>query len=255
MFLTRSIPVRTADELAACAGPAGSSPRCTSASAPRSGPGVTTVDLDRIGREVLDRRGATSNFLGYHGYPAVICASPNDVVVHGIPSDDVVLEEGDIVSIDCGAIVDGWHGDAAFTAPVGTVAPAALALIEVADAVARRRHRRDGRRRPARRHRRRGPGRRGGAPASRSCGTTPATASAGPCTRTRRCHNTGRAGTGPRLRAGNVLAIEPMVSAGTDETVVLDDGWSVVTADGALGRPRRAHRRRHRRRPRGPDRL
>ena len=65
--------------------------------------------------------GATSNFLGYHGYPAVICASPNDVVVHGIPSDAIVLDDGDIVSIDCGAIVDGWHGDAAFTAPVGTV--------------------------------------------------------------------------------------------------------------------------------------
>ena len=66
---------------------------------------------------MLDRRGATSNFLGYHGYPAVICASPNDMVVHGIPGEDVVLAEGDIVSIDCGAIVDGWHGDAAFTAP------------------------------------------------------------------------------------------------------------------------------------------
>ena len=68
-------------------------------------------------------------------------------------------------------------------------------------------------------------------------------------------HNTGRTGTGPRLRSGNVLAIEPMVSAGTDETVVLDDGWSVLTADGALGRPHRAHRRRHRRRPRGPHRV
>ena len=66
-------------------------------------------------REVLERRGARSNFLGYHGFPAVICTSPNDVIVHGIPGADVVLEEGDILSIDCGAIIEGWHGDAAFT--------------------------------------------------------------------------------------------------------------------------------------------
>ncbi len=96
-------------------------------------PGVTTASLDRIGREVLERRGATSNFLGYHGYPAVICASPNEVVVHGIP-DDRVLDEGDIVSIDCGAIVDGWHGDAAFTTGVGEIAPEWRRFIEVADA-------------------------------------------------------------------------------------------------------------------------
>src|SRR6476660_5260448 len=71
-------------------------------------PGVTTADLDRIGRDVLDRRGAASNFLGYHGYPAVICASVNDTVVHGIPSDAIRLADGDLVSIDCGAVVDGW---------------------------------------------------------------------------------------------------------------------------------------------------
>src|SRR5690606_27327421 len=95
-------------------------------------PGVTTAELDRIGRDVLERRGARSNFLGYHGYPAVICASPNEVVVHGIP-DDRVLAEGDIGSIDCGAIVEGWHGDAAFTAPVGRASAAALALIDATD--------------------------------------------------------------------------------------------------------------------------
>ena len=77
-------------------------------------PGVTLLDLDAIGREVIRQRKARSNFLGYHGYPAVICASRNDVVVHGIPGEQV-LEEGDIISIDCGAIVDGYHGDAAFT--------------------------------------------------------------------------------------------------------------------------------------------
>ena len=72
-----------------------------------------------VAREVLDRRGARSNFLGYHGFPAVICTSPNDVIVHGIPSDDVVLEDGDILSIDCGAIIEGWHADAAITVPIG----------------------------------------------------------------------------------------------------------------------------------------
>ena len=93
-------------------------------------PGVTTGELDLIGREVIEPRGATSNFLGYHGFPAVICASPNDVIVHGIPGP-TVLDEGDIISIDCGAIVDGWHGDAAFTAGVGEVSAEAARLIEV----------------------------------------------------------------------------------------------------------------------------
>lgn len=83
-------------------------------------PGVTTLALDAIAREVLHQRGARSNFLGYHGFPAVICASPNEVIVHGIP-DGRVLHEGDIVSIDCGAIVEGWHGDAAVTVAVGEV--------------------------------------------------------------------------------------------------------------------------------------
>ena len=83
-------------------------------------PGVTTGDLDRVAREVLERRGARSNFLGYHGFPAVICTSPNNMIVHGIPGD-YVLEEGDVISVDCGAIIEGYHGDAAYTAPVGEV--------------------------------------------------------------------------------------------------------------------------------------
>src|SRR5438105_15021924 len=85
-------------------------------------PGVTTAELDRVAREVLERRGARSNFLGYHGFPAVVCTSPNDVIVHGIPGARR-LEEGDIVSIDCGAIIEGWHADAAVTVPVGEIEP------------------------------------------------------------------------------------------------------------------------------------
>src|SRR5258708_22395215 len=92
-------------------------------------PGATTLDLDAAAREVLARRGARSNFLGYHGFPAVACISPNEVIVHGIP-DDRVIDEGDIVSVDCGAIIEGWHGDAAITIPVGAVDDESLRLLE-----------------------------------------------------------------------------------------------------------------------------
>src|SRR5436190_7185755 len=92
-------------------------------------PGVTTLDVDRVARDVLDRRGARSNFLNYHGFPAVICASPNNMIVHGIPGD-YVLEEGDILSIDCGAIIEGYHGDAAITVPIGAVSNEAERLIK-----------------------------------------------------------------------------------------------------------------------------
>ena len=95
-------------------------------------PASRTAELDRAAREVLARRGARSNFLGYHGFPGVICTSPNDVIVHGIPADDVVLAAGDIISIDCGAIIDGWHADAAITVGVDA--------IDAASAAADRRH-------------------------------------------------------------------------------------------------------------------
>src|ERR1700682_5892737 len=95
-------------------------------------PGVTTAELDQVARGVLEARGARSNFLNYHGFPAVICTSPNDTIVHGIPGS-YRLEEGDIISIDCGAIVEGYHGDAAFTMPVGSVSRPALKLIEVTE--------------------------------------------------------------------------------------------------------------------------
>ena len=93
-------------------------------------PGATTADLDRAAHEVLDRRHARSNFLGYHGFPAVACISPNEVIVHGIPGSRV-LEEGDIVSIDCGAIIEGWHADAAITVPVGEIDAESQRLIDV----------------------------------------------------------------------------------------------------------------------------
>ena len=96
-------------------------------------PGVSTAALDAAARDILRRRGARSNFLGYHGFPAVICTSVNDVVLHGIP-DETLLAEGDIISIDCGAIVDGWHGDGAITVGVESIGAAAQALIDGAEA-------------------------------------------------------------------------------------------------------------------------
>jgi len=95
-------------------------------------PGVTTLELDSVARDVLERRGATSNFLGYHGFPAVICTSPNSMIVHGIPGG-YVLEDGDIISIDCGAIIEGYHGDAAFTMGIGTISKEAQKLLEVTE--------------------------------------------------------------------------------------------------------------------------
>src|ERR1700677_4232832 len=95
-------------------------------------PGVTTKQLNALAADVLTKRNARSNFLNYHGFPAVICTSPNDMIVHGIPGD-YVLQEGDIISVDAGAIVEGYHGDAAYTAPVGEVSAVAKRLIEVTE--------------------------------------------------------------------------------------------------------------------------
>ena len=194
-------------------------------------PGVTTGDLDRIGREVLADRGATSNFLGVGGtYPAVICASPNEVVVHGIPGDRV-LSDGDIVSVDCGAIVDGWHGDAAYTAGIGAISPEAQRLIEVTErsldaaikAMVAGNHLGDVG------HAVQGVVEGAGywvvdGYTGHGIGQAMHEAPSVP--------NVGWPGRGPRLRTGNVLAIEPMVAIGTAETDVGDDDWTVVTVDG-----------------------
>ena len=197
-------------------------------------PGVTTAQLDRIGREVLELRGATSNFLGYGEppFPGVICASPNEVLVHGIPGDRV-LEEGDIVSIDCGAVVDGWHGDAAFTAGIGEISPEASRLIEVAEASLQAGI--------AELH----PGNRMGDLGHAVQSLIEATGFS--VVRDYVGHGIGRAmherpdvpnygspGKGLRLEVGNTFAVEPMVNASSPDTALLDDAWTVVTADGAL---------------------
>jgi methionyl aminopeptidase len=194
-------------------------------------PGVTTAQLDAVAREVLERRGARSNFLGYHGFPAVICTSPNDMIVHGIPSPDVVLEEGDIISVDCGAIVEGYHGDAAYTVGVGEIDDESRRLIEVTEAslwagieqlVAGRRLHDVGR---------------AVQQVAEAAGFTVVREYVGHAIGTAmheepQVPNYWPGTPGPVLKTGMVFAVEPMVNAGSPGTRLLDDGWSVVTADG-----------------------
>jgi len=195
-------------------------------------PGITTLELDRVARDVLDRRGAKSNFLNYHGFPAVICTSPNDMIVHGIPGP-YVLQEGDILSIDCGAIVEGYHGDAAFTAGVGQVDPEAQRLMDVTEASlhAAIAQMVEGNRLSDIGHAVQVVAEKAGYSVVRgyeghAIGTAMHEKPGVP--------NYGDPGKGPKLKPGMVFAIEPMVNIGTHKTKVLDDGWGVVTADGSL---------------------
>jgi methionyl aminopeptidase len=194
-------------------------------------PGVSLLELDAVGREVIARRGARSNFLGYHGYPAVICASVNEVVVHGIP-DGRRLAEGDIVSIDCGAIVDGYHGDAAFTAGVGEIDVASERLIDVTRAAL---HAGIAELAPGRRLGDLGAAvqataeRAGYSVVREYVGHGIGTAMHEPPD----VPNYGKRGRGKRVSAGDVLAVEPMVCTGDNTTAVLADGWTVVTVDGS----------------------
>jgi len=200
-------------------------------------PGVSTLELDRIAETVIRDGGGTPSFLGYHGFPASICASVNERVVHGIPSADEVLAAGDLVSIDCGAIVDGWHGDSAVTFGVGPLIPADEALSEATKAAMEA-------------------GIAAMVPGNRLTDVSHAievethaaekrddrkygiVANYGGHGIGRQMHmdpflpNEGAPGRGPYLAPGSVLAIEPMLTLGTTKTVVLDDEWTVVTADG-----------------------
>ena len=195
-------------------------------------PGVTTEQLDKVAHEVILRRGAKSNFLHYRGFPATICTSPNDMIVHGIPGG-YVLKDGDIISIDCGAIVEGYHGDAAFTMAIGEVTDEAHRLLEVterslwagiAQLVEGGRLHEVGR---------------AVQDVAEGAGFTVVREYVG--------HGIGTAmheepavpnywpgSPGPLLKTGMVFAVEPMVNAGSPRTKLLDDGWSVVTADGRL---------------------
>jgi methionyl aminopeptidase len=194
-------------------------------------PGVTTLELDALSERAARARGADPAFKGYHGYPASLCVSVNDEVVHGLPSADRALREGDIVGLDFGAVLDGWYGDSAVTVPVGAVSEESTRLLEatrraLAEGIAAAR------------------------PEARvgdiGAAIEASVARSGFAVVRdfvghgigRRLHeppqvpNFGTAGTGPRLRAGMVLAIEPMVNAGGFAVDTLDDGWTAVTSDG-----------------------
>lgn len=194
-------------------------------------PGMTTLDLDAIARESIASAGALPSFLGYHGFPAVICTSVNDEIVHGIPGPRVI-NEGDVVSIDCGAIVDGWHGDAALSVVAGEAAPEVAQLLEVTEEALWRgiaQVRAGGRLSDighAVESQVRASGEYGiveeyvGHGIGSSMHMEPSVP------------NYGQPGHGPKLVAGMALAIEPMVNLGGRHTKTLADEWTVVTVDG-----------------------
>jgi methionyl aminopeptidase len=203
-------------------------------------PGITTGDLDRVADDLIRSRGATPSFLGYGDppFPATICASVNEAVVHGIPGSQVLVE-GDVVSIDCGAIVaddsgQGWHGDAAITVAVGNVPDDVTELMRVTEEslwrglAAARLGGRVGDISHAIEHFVRSEGDYGIVEdyTGHGIGTAMHLPPDVP--------NYGRPGRGPRLKSGLALAVEPMVTLGTKQTVVTDDDWTVVTTDGSL---------------------
>ena len=200
--------------------------------APHVVPGASTMDLERIAVAKIAELGATAAFKGYHGYPAALCTSVNDEVVHGMPNEKRVLKEGDIVSIDCGVIIDGFYSDAAVTYAIGKPSEKTRKLLDVTKASLE-----------AAIEQCQVGGRLGDISAAvqemceaegfgvvrdfvghgigRSMHEDPQVPNFGP------------AGKGPRLKAGMVLAIEPMINAGGPEVRVLKDGWTAVTVDGS----------------------
>jgi methionyl aminopeptidase len=196
-------------------------------------PGISTADLDALAAREIRGAGATPSFLNYHGYPGVICTSPNEVIVHGIPGPDTVLGEGDIISIDCGAIVDGWHGDAAITVGVGEISPELTRLLAVCETALWHglAQVRAGNRLTDVSHAVeasvRGAGPYGIIEEYVGHGIGSAMHMDPPVP------NYGRPGRGPKLREGMALAVEPMIVLGQPETAVLEDDWTVVSVDGS----------------------
>ena len=195
--------------------------------------GMTTLELDRVAEDNIRASGATPSFKGYHGFTGSICTSVNDEVVHGIPGDRVI-EDGDIISIDCGAIVDGWHGDAAVTVAVGEVPAEALELMRVTEEAMWRGF---------------AAARLGGRVTDISHAVETYVSSQGDfgivedyvghgigsaMHQPPNVPNFGRPGKGPRIVEGLALAVEPMVVLGAPDTHVLPDDWTVKTDDGSV---------------------
>ena len=197
-------------------------------------PGATTLDLERVAEARISELGAKPAFKGYHGFPCVLCTSINHEVVHGIPSKKRVLKEGDIVSVDCGAIVDGYYGDAAITVPVGqNIAPDTARLLAATEkslyaGIAAVK-----------------PGATLGDIGAAVQGVVEAEGFSvvrdfvghgigSHMHEDPQVPNFGEAGSGMRLKSGMVIAIEPMVNAGKPDVRVLRDGWTAVTNDGSM---------------------
>jgi methionyl aminopeptidase len=212
--------------------------RALTAAAGVVGPGVSTADLDAAAEEEIRAAGAVPSFKGYHGFPATICASINEEIVHGIPSAVRRLRAGDVVSIDCGAIVEGWHADAALTVGVGMISDELSRLIEACERALWHglAQARAGARLTDISHAVERSARASGKSSSagdygivedyvgHGIGTEMHMDPAVP--------NRGKPGRGPELTEGMALAIEPLLVLGQPDTVLLDDGWTVVSADG-----------------------
>lgn len=237
-FRGRDVELKTQGELEAMRSAGLLVARTLAAVTELAAPGINTAELDALAEQTIRAGGGVPSFLGYHGYPASICASVNDQIVHGIPSAAQVLADGDLISVDCGAVLEGWHGDAAVTLAIGDgVSTADLALSAaceeslragVAAALAGGRlsdisHAVQSAVEQAARRDEADYGivaEYGGHGIGTSMHMDPF------------LPNYGDPGHGLRLRAGMALAIEPMITAGEPETRELDDGWTVVTADG-----------------------
>ena len=234
----RDIELKSPDELEAMRAAGALVARTLAEVTTLAKPGVSTAELDALAEQTIRDAAAEPSFKGYNGYPASICASVNEQIVHGIPSASRVLVEGDLISVDCGAVLDGWHGDAAVTIPIGVVSDPDVLLSAACEAALQ-----DGIAAAVA----------GGRLTDISYAVQSSIAEA--AVRNRADYgivaeygghgigtamhmdpflpNHGEPGHGPRLRPGMALAIEPMITAGDPETVELEDGWTVVTADGA----------------------
>ena len=196
-------------------------------------PGATTMDLERVAEAKIKELGGKPAFKGYNDYPACLCTSVNHEVIHGIPSDKKVLQEGDVVSVDCGVILDGYYSDAAMTYAVGSISPATRKLLDVTQASLEQ------------------------AIQAAQVGATVGDIGAAvqelceaegfgvvrdfvghgigkSMHEDPQVPNYGKPGKGTKLKVGMVLAIEPMINAGTADVKVLKDGWTAVTVDGSM---------------------
>ncbi|MGW0516489.1 type I methionyl aminopeptidase [Crossiella sp. NPDC003009] len=234
----RGIEIKTRTELEAMRAAGLVVARTLAAVASAAKAGVSTGELDELAEQTIRDAGAVPSFKGYHGFPGSICASVNEQVVHGIPNREQVLADGDLLSVDCGAILDGWHGDSAVTLAIGTVTEQELKLSNacresmVAGIAAVR-------------------------PDNRLSDISHAIETAVVAAAKRdglayaivadygghgigsQMHmepflpNRGKPGKGPKLKVGMAIAVEPMVTLGSDDTIELEDGWTVITDDGS----------------------